>query len=348
MSLIIQDFLKLNKSFAFIIGLLFVSCADPGEKEQVLTGEALGTSYQVKFYHPEELDLRKGLDSVFEVINISMSTYRNDSDISRINSGDTSVVVDEHFKKVFRDSKKIYRESEGYFDPTVGNLVNAYGFGPEKGSRELSEAKIDSMMQYVGFDKLELSEDNRLQKESREIYLDFNAIAKGYAVDVMGEYLEKKGVTDFLIELGGELLAKGVNLQKGSAWTVGIDDPEQTSSQRILTAALRLKDRGMASSGNYRKFRVDTLTGNHFVHTINPLTGRSERSDLLSATVIASTCALADGYATAFMSMGYKKSVEMLDRLEDVDVYFIYAGDQNELKIFSTPGFDEVLIKEQA
>lgn len=345
MLLIIQDFLKLNKFLILFISLIFLSCTNSGEKEQVIMGEALGTSYQVKFYQEKELNLRKGLDSIFEVINKSMSTYQDDSDISRINSGDLTVVVDEHFQKVFRDSRKIYEESEGYFDPTVGNLVNAYGFGPEKGSKELSEARIDSMMQYVGFKKLELSADNRIHKEANEIYLDFNAIAKGYAVDVIGEYLEEKKISNFLIELGGELLAKGENLQKDAAWTVGIDDPEQSSTQRTLTAALKLQDRGMASSGNYRKYRVDSLTGQHYVHTINPLTGRSEKSDLLSVTVLAPTCALADGYATAFMSMGYKNSLEMLDVLDNVDVYFIYAGDQKELKVFATPGFEEVLIK---
>lgn len=346
MLLIIQDFWKLNRFLFFIIGFLFFSCANQEEKEQVITGEALGTSYQVKFYHEEDLDLRKGLDSIFEVINTSMSTYRQDSDISKINAGDTTVTVDEHFQKVFRDSRKIYRESEGYFDPTVGNLVNAYGFGPKQGLKELSETKIDSMMQYVGFGKLQLSEDNKLRKEITEIYLDFNAIAKGYAVDVMGEYLEDQNVEDYLIELGGELLAKGINRQKQTAWTVGIDDPEQASDNRTLTAALKLKDRGMASSGNYRKYRKDSLTGEQYVHTVNPLTGRSQKSDLLSATVLAPTCALADGYATAFMSMGYQRSVAMLERLEEVDVYFIYAGDNNELKVFSSPGFDEVLLKD--
>lgn len=336
----------MNRFLFFLIGFFFFSCANKEEKEQVITGEALGTSYQVKFYHEKELDLRKGLDSIFEVINRSMSTYQQDSDITRINSGDSTVTIDEHFQKVFSDSRQIFRESEGYFDPTVGNLVNAYGFGPEKGFKELSETKIDSMMQYVGFEKLELSEDNKLRKDFAEIYLDFNAIAKGYAVDVIGHYLKDKHVEDFLIELGGELLAKGINRQKQTAWTVGIDDPEQTPDQRTLTAALKLKDRGMASSGNYRKYRKDSLTGEHYVHTINPLTGRSEKSDLLSATVLAPTCALADGYATAFMSMGYQRSVAMLERLEEVDVYFIYAGDRNELKVFSSPGFDEVLLKD--
>lgn len=343
---IIPDFLRLNKLLFLFAGSLFLSCSNPDEREQVITGEALGTTYQVKFFHEKELALEKGLDSVFEVINASMSTYRGDSDISRINAGDTTVVVDEHFKKVFEDSYNIYKESKGHFDPTVGNLVNAYGFGPERGIKELSRSKIDSMMQYVGFNKLVLTEGNRIKKETPEIYLDFNAIAKGYAVDVMGEYMAQQDVRDYLIELGGELLAKGLNQKNGKAWAVGIDDPEQTSSQRVLTAAVRLQDRGMATSGNYRKYRVDSLTGVQYVHTINPLSGRSEKSDLLSATVLAPTCALADAYATAFMSLGFEGSLEMLDRVGGVDVYFIYAGGDNAVKVFTTKGFEEALLKE--
>lgn len=342
---IILDFLKLNKILFLFPGLLFLSCSNPTVKEQVITGEALGTTYQIKFFDEEDLTLERGLDSVFEVINASMSTYRADSDISRINAGDTTVIVDEHFQKVFSDSRKIYRESEGYFDPTVGNLVNAYGFGPESGFKELSQSQIDSMMQYVGLNKLRLEDDGRLYKESPEIYLDFNAIAKGYAVDVMGKYMEQQGVQDYLIELGGELLARGKNKGTGKAWAVGIDDPTQSTAQRTLTAALKLEDRGMATSGNYRKYRVDSLTGMQYVHTINPLTGQSKKSDLLSATVLAPTCALADGYATAFLSLGFEGSMAMLERVEGIDVYFIYAGSDNELKVFTTPGFEEALLR---
>ncbi|MCM4160053.1 FAD:protein FMN transferase [Antarcticibacterium flavum] len=343
---ITQAFWKSNNILFLISGLLFLSCSNPKTNEQVVTGEALGTTYQVKFFHEEEIPLKKGLDSVFEVINSSMSTYQNNSDISRINAGDSTVTVDEHFRKVFNDSRKIYRESKGHFDPTVGNLVNAYGFGPERGNKELSQFVIDSMMQYVGLNKIELTADGRIKKEHPEIYVDFNAIAKGYAVDVMGEFLDQNGIQDYLIELGGELLAKGINRKNDVPWTVGIDDPAQTSSQRILTAALRLEDRGMATSGNYRKFRIDSLTGLQYVHTINPLTGRSEKSDLLSATVLAPTCALADGYATAFMSLGFEGSLDMLERVEDIDVYFIYAGKENEMKVFTTPAFEEALLRD--
>lgn len=335
----------MNNLFILFFIFVTVACDTSEVKEQEYSGEALGTSYQIKFFHPEELELQKGLDSIFEVINHSMSTYQEDSDISRINNGDTTIRVDENFRKVFMDSYQIYIESRGFFDPTVGNLVNAYGFGPETGIVELDQKEVDSMLHYVGLNKLKLSDDNRIIKDSPEIYLDFNAIAKGYTVDVLASYLQSKGVENLLVEVGGELVAKGKNLERDSPWTVGIDDPLQVEGKRSLTAALRLENRAMATSGNYRKFRVDS-TGRRFVHTINPLTGLSEKSNLLSATVLAPTCSLADGYATAFMAMGYEEAVELVKRLEKVDVYFIYSAEEEEVKVYSTPGFEGALLKE--
>ncbi|WP_311195886.1 FAD:protein FMN transferase [Antarcticibacterium sp. 1MA-6-2] len=253
------DFRKLSKLFfsGFFI-ILFLACNSQESKEQIYSGEALGTSYQIKFFYPEELELQESLDSIFRNINESMSTYQDNSDISRINAGDTTIMVDENFRKVFMDSYQIYIKSRGFFDPTVGNLVNAYGFGPESGEAELDQEEVDSMLQYVGFNKLKLSNDNHIIKDHPEIYLDFNAIAKGYTVDVLASYLESKGVEDILVEVGGELVAKGKNLGKDFPWTVGIDDPLQVEGKRSLTAALRLENRAMATSGNYRKFRVDS------------------------------------------------------------------------------------------
>lgn len=335
------------------ITLLFGACEQvEQEEEREVLGEALGTSYQVKFFSAEDLQMRRSLDSIFDVINSSLSTYHTDSDISRINAGDTSVQVDEHFREVFEASKKIYRESEGYFDPTVGNLVNAYGFGSESGLDSLTSSEIDSILQYVGFDKVELTDDNRIVKEEPEIYLEFNAIAKGYAVDVIGRFLDEKGVENYLVEVGGELVAKGRNLEKDNFWVVAIDDPLQTRGDRTLQAALYLNDRAMATSGNYRKFREDTLTGEHYVHTINPLTGEAERSNLLSVSVLAENCTLADGYATAFMALGFERSKELQEKLQNIDVYFIYAEEgveveiEEDVNVFTSEGFEEVLLEE--
>ena len=331
-----------------ILFILFISCnSTPEIKEQVYRGEALGTTYQVKFFHPEKLEIQKGLDSIFNVINSSMSTYQADSDISRINTGDSTVVVDEHFVEVYNYSLQIFEESNGFFDPTVGKLVNAYGFGPETGNVQLSQGKLDSIREFVGFNKIALTPGNQIKKMHTEIFIDFNAIAKGYTVDVIARYLDGKNVQDYLLELGGELVAKGFNRQKDQAWAVGIDNPLQEESTRSLQAAVKLENRAMATSGNYRKFRIDSLTGQRFVHTINPLTGLAEKSNLLSASVLAENCTLADGYATAFMALGYEKAVEMVESIENVDVFFIYTDEENKVKIYTTPGFEKALLEEE-
>ena len=322
---------------------LMLACGSNNSNEHSYAGEALGTSYHIKYFSDKEIPFQEGLDSIFESINNSMSTYRNNSDITKINNGDSSIVVDQNFRMVLEQSSKIYKESNGFFDPTVGNLVNAYGFGPEERKGSMSNSTIDSLLQYVGFNKIKLKPDSTISKQSPNIYLDFNAIAKGYTVDVIASYLDSFDVENYLVEIGGELFAKGININSGEAWVIAIDDPLQTEAKREFKATLYVKDRGMATSGNYRKFRMDTLTGQRFVHTINPITGKSEKSNLLSASVLAKNCALADGYATAFMALGLERSKEMLSRITDVDVYFIYAEDNDSVTVFSTPGFQNVL-----
>src|SRR5690606_13657605 len=268
------------------------------------------------------------------------------SDISRINRGQMEIQVDSMFREVFRLSQKVNRESGGYFDPTVGDLVNMYGFGPEEGLISIDSATVDSLMTFVGLGKIKISSEGMVSKEFPLIYLDFNAIAKGYTVDVIGVYLQNKGVENFLIELGGELLGKGENLSKKGLWTVGIDDPHQVEGTRILKAAITLKNRGMATSGNYRKFRIDSLSGRKYVHTINPQTGYPEESELLSATVLAESCALADAYATTFMAMGLKRSQKLLKNLPEVDAYLIHSEPDGSISEFTTSGFEEVVVEE--
>ena len=338
---------KFFKTGLFLF-ILFTSCNTSSDlNEQEYNGEALGTTYQVKFFHSEKVDIQKGLDSIFQVINRSMSTYQADSDISRINAGDSTVVVDEHFVEVYNYSFRIFKESNGFFDPTVGRLVNAYGFGPEAGTRSLSQSQLDSIREFVGFNKITLTPGNQIKKLHPEIFIDFNAIAKGYTVDVIARYLDSKNIQDYLLEIGGELVARGRNQSKDQPWAVGIDNPLQEESNRSLQAAVKLENRAMATSGNYRKFRVDSITSQRFVHTINPLTGQAEKSNLLSASVLAENCTLADGYATAFMALGFEQAIEMVERIENVDVFFIYTDEENQVKIYTTPGFENALLEEE-
>ncbi|AVR45550.1 FAD:protein FMN transferase [Christiangramia fulva] len=335
----------LNRFFLIFIFFGFISCNDQEKESHMLQGEALGTTYSIRYFSDKDFDFEKGLDSIYESINSSMSTYRTSSDISKINRGDTTVRVDENFRKVFEASGKIYKESNGFFDPTVGELVNAYGFGPGKQLRELDSITLDSLRGLVGLDKVSIDKNNKISKEDPRVYLDFNAIAKGYTIDVIGQYLDSEGVENYLIELGGELLAKGENLERGSEWIVGIDDPMQEAAKRELKAMVKLKNNAMATSGNYRKFRVDSITGQKFVHTINPLSGKAERSNLLSASVITDKCMIADGYATTFMAMGLERSKEMLKRLKNVDVYLVYSSEDGEVNTYITPGFQKLLLE---
>lgn len=322
-----------------LVILALSSCTKETSNLNYIEGDAFGTTYHIQFYTGDMLDVKKGIDSVVAVINQSVSTYMPESDISRINRGDTTVVVDDIFREAFEISKEVNEKTQGYFDPTIGVLRNAYGFGDTKPLENIDSLALDSLMQYVGFHKVRINDDGTVFKESPHIYFDFNAVAKGSGVDHIGRYMESKGITDFLIELGGEILAKGRNIEKNQEWIVGIETPESELDDRTYDATVKLHNVGLAASGNYRKFRIDSLTGKKYVHTINPLTGSAEMSDVTSATVIAPTCGEADAYATAFMALGIEKSKELLRSLPEIEAYLTYADSSNEHNVYITDGF---------
>jgi len=324
-----------------------VSCGRQNGTEQVTyQGNALGTTYAVQYFSQRDLDFERSMDSIIKVINQSMSTYQDDSDISQINKGDTTITVDQNFLDVFNASVNIFETSKGFFDPTVGVLVNAYGFGPETPLTNLSPLKLDSLKQFVGLEKVRINEDHKVVKDHSSVFLDFNAIAKGYAIDRVCTFLEQQGVEDYLVELGGELRARGKNKASSKDWLVGIDDPFPDDEQeRRFNAKVLLKDAAMATSGNYRKYRLDSITGQQFVHTVNPITGLAERSNLLSASVIAENCMLADGYATAIMAMGLERTMDMLKKLKSIEVYLIYSAGNGDIETYVTPGFKTNLIE---
>src|SRR5690606_37007058 len=272
-------------------------------------------------------------------------TYIPESDISKINRGDSTVVVDSIFREVFEISSEVNQKTNGYFDPTIGVLRNAYGFGDVKPLKNIDSTTLDSLMEFVGFQKVKLNSDGSISKEYPQIYFDFNAVAKGFGIDCIGRYLESKGVENYLIELGGEILAKGENLEKNQEWVVGIEAVNSELEDRSFEATVKLKNVGMASSGNYRKFRIDSITGKKYVHTLNPLTGSAEQSDVTSATVIAPTCGVADAYATSFMALGLEKSKELLNNLPDIEAYLTYNDSINHQQVFITDGFKKVIVK---
>ncbi|WP_343487719.1 FAD:protein FMN transferase [Allomuricauda sp. d1] len=329
-------------SLLFLILIFFLGCqSDPLVKNQNI-GNALGTTYAITYIADEELDFQKEIDSVFQAVNQSMSTYITNSDISKINEGDSTVVVDKMFEEVFKLSKKVHEKTSGYFDPTVGVLVNAWGFGPGQ-QIVLDSTKVDSLLEFVGWKKVHLNAEGTIAKSHPAIRFDFNAVAKGYAIDRLGAMLDEKGIKNYLVEVGGEVLAKGTNLVSEKRWTVGIDDP-QVVQGRKLKLAIALKDKALASSGNYRKFRVDTVTGKKYVHTIDPKTGYTKNSNVLATSVVANDCATADAYATAFMAMDLDESIKLLVKQEELSAYIIYLDTEGETQEFMTPGFEALVV----
>lgn len=337
----------MKKYFLLVIVVLglFQSCKQSnsvGVRNENIGG-ALGTSYSIISITSDKIDLQKEIDSVFAVINHSLSTYIPESDISRINNGDSTVVVDEMFREVFNLSKEINKETNGFFDPTVGTLVNAWGFGPER-QISMDSLKIDSLLNFVGLDKILIDDTNRIIKTNPNIYLDFNAIAKGYSIDRLAAMLDAKGINNYLIEVGGELVAKGKNTIKDKSWVVGIDDPEM-QVKRATKILINLNDRALASSGNYRKFRVDETTGKKYVHTVNPKTGYTQISNTLAVTILADDCATADAYATAFMAMDLSGAFKLINENKRLEAYIIYVDEKGETQEFLTKGFKELVVE---
>ena len=320
----------------FLFLILIVSCKNERPQKSFFQGQAFGTTFSIQVYSINEIDFEKGIDSVLSKVNNSVSTYIPESDISKINNGNTAIVVDDIFIDNFNISAEVYEITGGFFDPTIGVLRNAYGFGDTNPIQEIDSLALDSMMKFVGFNKVKLTSENKIEKLYPEIYIDFNAVAKGYGIDLIGSYLDSKGVGNYLIELGGEILAKGKNVEKNKSWLVGIENVNL--NDKSFSSIIALEDIAMATSGNYRKFRIDSLTGKKYVHTLNPITGSAAKSDITSATVLAPTCALADAYATAFMALGLENSKVILKNIDKIDVYFTYNDQNNEEQVFATEG----------
>ena len=324
----------MKKYILLLLVIGFVSCNSKKEIQTVqLEGFVFGTTYHITFLNDSPNTYQKSIDSIFHLVNKSISTYIPTSDISKINKGDSTVVLDSYFTEVMEKSKRIYKETNGYFDPTVGNLVNAYGFGPKEAKKNLDSIEVQKMMQFVGLDKVVVNK-GKLQKQQPEIYLDFNSIGKGYGIDIVGRFLESKKIANYLIEIGGEIRARGKN-KKGNYWRVAIEKPN-TDGTQSLHSTVMLTNESMATSGNYRKFRI-TKEGKKYVHTVNPTTGFASESNLLSASVIStSDCADVDAYATAFMAMGLEKVKAFLENNPNVYVVLLYLDNEGNMREYNS------------
>ena len=325
-----------------VVAVLFISC-DKATDFYIIQGEAQGSTYSIKYIASEEKVTKNQIDSLLTAFDLSLSTYRPDSKISKINSGDSTVVVDDFFTETFQLSNQIYKETKGLFDPTIGVLVNAYGFGPNKKQEDLSQKQIDSLLQFVGFDKIILNSNKTISRKHKETFIDFNAIAQGYSVDVAVDFMKSKGIENAIVEIGGELFAFGKNTIENKSWVVGIDNPLQKPEERTLIAKVNLENLGMATSGNYRKVITDEKTGQKFVHIINPKTGVAQKGNILSATILANSAGVADGYATAFMLMSLEESKAFLQKHPELYALLLYSDEQNQLQQFITGNFKELI-----
>ena len=304
------------------LSLLLISCNVDSSNYKRIQGDALGTTYKVIVQSESNSSLiKQSIDSIFEVINNSMSTYRSNSIISKVNQSQNPVKVDSHFIEVFKKSKDIWKLSNGYFDPTAGSIVNLYGMGPNNKLQSINEYKIDSVMQYVGLDKVYLNQQNFIVKTDENVYIDFNAIAKGYSVDLIKDLLININSNNFLIEVGGELITMGVS-EKNKKWKVAIQNPVDLNS---YYSEITLDGMSLATSGNYRKFRIDSETGVRYAHIVNPINGQSMSNNILSASVIANSCIEADAWATSLMLMDPMEAIEIINNIVDIEVLILTA-----------------------
>lgn len=304
--------------FLLLLVLFWYPRASRGQAElKTLTGYAQGTTYQLKYVDGQARNFGKAVDSLLAEFDKALSTYRPDSELSLFNLSHAIAFRSPYFYPVLKKSEEVYQATGGLFDPTVMPLVEAYGFGP-KGRKGAAGFDLDSVMQLVGF--RQISFDSVSVRKSKEgVRLDFNAIAQGYSVDVICDFLHSHGITDYLVEVGGELRGSG-SKPDGSLWVVGISDPLKPSD---LLATVKIKNRAMATSGNYRNhYEKDGVS---YTHIINPISGKPGISDILSVTVFADDAMTADAFATACILMGIDRLKEKLPDLPGLGIFAVYV-----------------------
>lgn len=301
------------------LGFLILSSCSSTVKQQA-TGYTQGTTYSVIYYNDGSKDYQYQIDSLLLDFDRVLSTYQETSYISKWNRGEATSEQPEMFKEVVRSAKEIGTATKGAFDITVSPLMK-FWFERDWNVEELDSTEVDSIMKFVGMDRIVESEGDFTKNDS-VVQLDVNAIAQGYSVDVLSRYLESEGIFNYLVEIGGEIRASG-SKPDDEPWNVGIDKPTEGNIDRELAMSVELKNRSLATSGNYRKF-VE-LNGQKFGHTLNAKTGYPAKTDVLSATVLASDCMTADAYATALMAMGFEASKELVQSMDELDAILIYS-----------------------
>lgn len=331
--------LKVILLLALVAGTIYVAYSERTTPYQTTSGKIFGTYYNITYQNNK--DLADSIVAQMQKVDASLSMFNEKSTIACVNRGE-DIVVDNLFEEVFRLAEKVSADTEGSFDITVAPLVNLWGFGFKQGTDPSKEA-VDSIMKTVGYQTVSLK-GKHVQKQNPSTMLDCSAIAKGFGCDMVARYLINKGVENFMIEIGGEVVVKGMN-DKKKPWKIGINKPtdDSLSTSTELQDILSITDKAMATSGNYRNFYYKD--GKKYAHTIDPKTGYPVQHSILSATVLAPSCAKADAYATSLMVMGLEKAQALLKRHNDLSAYIIYADENGENKVWMSESVKKKIVE---
>ena len=317
---------------------LLSSCVNQPQKI-VLQGLAQGSYYAITYFDELNRNFQHEIDSIFHAVDMSVNLWVDSSVISKVNRNE-EVTLDSIFIDNFRIAQKAARLSDGYFDPTISPIVAAWGFSYKSGD-SITPQLIDSLKQLVNYQKIRI-ENGKVVKENPNMKLDFNAIAQGYTSDLIAAFLESRGIKNYLVDTGGEIMARG-SKPNGQPWIVGIEKPAKNwDSEQVVQTRITLRDKGLVTSGSTRKY-VER-NGRRYSHCIDPKTGYPVEHNVLSATVMAENSVWADAMASICMVMGIEKSLPLIESMDGIEVYYIFVNDQNELETFATEGFQKLII----
>lgn len=318
-----RHYMKQSIKIAGMLSLIFLFFGCSLKKEALIAGETMGTTYHIRivsWFFQSRADLKAKIKTRLNEINRSMSNYMKESEISRFNDFrnlNEKFFISDDFYQVMKVADRVYRLSQGAWDGTVKPLVDLWGFGSAEGEKRIpTEDEIDNRLLDVGFDKIEISDNKYLVKKKRFISLDLSSIAKGYAVDAIAGLIQKKGIKDFLVEIGGEVYASGKKMD-GSEWRIGINNPRKDASLDQVYKIVKLSDRAMATSGDYRNFFE--IAGRRYAHVLNPKSGYPVENGVASVSILAPTCTFADGLATAVMVLGHERGIQLINRIDGVE-----------------------------
>jgi thiamine biosynthesis lipoprotein len=316
------------------------STASRRHESITITGNTMGTTYHITYFDRARRNFKHDIDSLLGAINRSISNYDSTSEVSRFNRSARGIAFNlPYLMEPLRVAYDVYRESGGALDLTVMPLVNAWGFGPGR-ELEMNQQRVDSIRSFVGFAKVQISKDS-VVKLDRRVQLDFGGVGQGYGADLLARFLSSHGVTDYIVELGGEGVAAGRNKHTNRPWMIGILDPASTLDNQFFKAYVALPGGAFTTAGSYFNYRE--VDGKRYSHTIDPDTGYPADRHLLSVSVFASDCLTADAWDTAFMVMGHEKTIEVLHAHPELQALLLYTTDDGSVASYATPGIAKAI-----